>query len=159
MLTMRALIVGLGSIGRRYLVNLKQIEPETFVTVWHQYSGSSDGSSTSVQPDRTVFQLADALETRPEFALITGPASVHVQTALELAEHDVHLLIEKPLSNRREGVDQLLARCRDRELALLVGEMIQLRKCAVDAVVSDADHGRAYFTGTRQVFGGDDRAK
>ncbi len=118
---MRALIVGLGSIGRRHLTNLKRIAPDTVVTVWHQHSRASADSATFVGADHRVFQLCDALDARPDFALITGPSSVHVETALELAAHDVHLLVEKPLSNQSEGVDLLLERCRDRRLALLVG--------------------------------------
>lgn len=118
---MRALIVGLGAIGRRHLTNLKQIEPGASVTIWHQHSRSSGDSFVSSLASCTVFQLEDALTTRPEFALITGPASVHVQTGLELAERGIHLLIEKPLSNGPEGVDLLLERCRERHLALMVG--------------------------------------
>ena len=118
---MRVLIAGLGSIGRRHLANLRQIESDAFVTVWHQHSQSCDPASTVTQADTTVFRFEDAIETRPRLALITGPASTHVQTALKLAEHGVHLLIEKPLSNRLEDVDLLLARCRERNIALMVG--------------------------------------
>jgi predicted dehydrogenase len=103
------------------LANLKQIEPDIFVTVWHQHARSSDGLSNSAQANHTVFQLDDALDTQPDFALLTGPAIMHVQSALELAEHDIHLLIEKPLSNGPEGVDLLLERCRNRRLALMIG--------------------------------------
>jgi predicted dehydrogenase len=118
---MRALIVGLGAIGRRHLRNLKQIEPGASVAIWHQHSRSSSDSSASSLSSCTVFQLEDALATRPEFALITGPASVHVQTGLDLADRGIHLLIEKPLSNGPEGVDLLLERCRERQVALMVG--------------------------------------
>lgn len=119
--SVRGLIVGLGSIGRRHLANLRQIEPSADVTVWRQHARPSDEPADAPQADRTVFDLDDALGTRPQFALITGPASTHVQTALELAGCDVHLLIEKPLSNGQEGVDRLLAQCRGARLALLVG--------------------------------------
>lgn len=116
---MRALIVGLGSMGRRHLSNLKQIDPGALVTAWRH---SREIGAADVAPaDRTVFGFDEALETRPRFALITGPASVHVEQALALADRDVHLLIEKPLSNRLDGVDMLIDRCRQRNVSLLVG--------------------------------------
>ena len=116
---MRALIAGLGAIGRRHLSNLKRINPEILVTVWHQNSQAPQ--ATTVPADDTVFGLEDALATQPQFALVTGPASTHVETAVALADRGLHLFIEKPLSNRLDDVDQLLGRCHDRGLALLVG--------------------------------------
>jgi predicted dehydrogenase len=102
------------------LVNLKQLEPEACVTVWHHRPVSS-GSAAITGADKAVFGLGDALDSRPEIAVIAGPSSAHVEVALQLAAHDVHLLIEKPLSNRLEGVQLLLDRCHERRLALLVG--------------------------------------
>ncbi len=119
---MSALIVGLGSIGRRHLSNLTQLEPDLNVTVWHQHSSPNDHAADyAARPVHHVFNVRDALKAKPRFALITGPASVHVETALELAGRDIHLLIEKPLSNRLEGIDLLVALCREKKCALLVG--------------------------------------
>jgi predicted dehydrogenase len=115
---MNALIVGLGSIGRRHLANLAQVKPDVSATVWHQHATSADREQGS---ERHVFNVGDALKVRPEFALITGPANTHVETALELAGHGIHILVEKPLCDRLEGVDALLALCRERRCVLLVG--------------------------------------
>ncbi len=116
---MRALIVGLGAIGRRHLANLAEVEPTAVVTVWHQHSGPYDHPLPSRFSE--VFSLEDALASRPQIALLTGPASVHVDTALDLAAHGVHLLVEKPLSHNVDGVEPLLERCRLGNLTLLVG--------------------------------------
>ena len=118
---MRALIVGLGSIGRRHLANLRRLAPDASIVVWHQYSRPSDRSSAPTQADSEVFSLEHALDTRPEMAVIAGPAPTHVETALALADNGVHLLVEKPISHSLDGVDDLIERCRARQLALLVG--------------------------------------
>ena len=116
---MNALVVGLGSIGKRHLANLRQIAPEIAVTIWHH--ARPDGAEPpGAEGARRVFHLHEALEPTPDFALITGPASVHVPIALALAEHGIPLLIEKPLSHDREGVDLLLDRCRENGTPLLV---------------------------------------
>lgn len=89
---MRAVIVGLGSIGRRHLANLRDIEPGAFITLWHQHSRASDNQPREVRADRTVFELAEVLETRPDLAVLASPASAHVCTALELAARNIHPL-------------------------------------------------------------------
>lgn len=118
---MKALIVGLGSIGRRHLANLTQLLPGAEITVWHQHSSRADHpGDASDGPVRHVFSLDDALAAGPQCAVIAGPSTGHVATAQALADHNVHVLIEKPLSDRRQGVERLLGKCRAKNLVLLV---------------------------------------
>jgi predicted dehydrogenase len=124
---MKVLIAGLGSIGRRHLQNLRIVEPDAHITVWHQHSKPTSEEATQVLADAVVYRLEDALESRPDAALITCPASAHVETALPMAEAGVHLLIEKPLSHTMERVDELLKSCRERSVILMVG--YNLRFC------------------------------
>lgn len=118
---MRALIVGLGSIGRRHLANLRLVEPAAHITIWHQHSKPQDAAGAQFPADSVVYSLEDALDTGSDVALITNPASLHIETGLALAEQGVHLFIEKPLSNSLDGVDELLDSCRRRSLVLMVG--------------------------------------
>jgi predicted dehydrogenase len=118
---MRALIVGLGSIGRRHLANLRLIDPNAHITVWDQESKLSECREFLSHKDRFVSRLEDALAAQPEVALITSPSPLHVGAGLELAKKGAHLFIEKPLSNSLDGVDELLDLCRNRRLVLLVG--------------------------------------
>jgi len=117
---MRILIVGLGSIGRRHLANLRKIDPSAQITVWHQ-TPKSNHVSEFLPVDRVVYRVEDALVAKPEAALIASPASLHVETALVLARQGVHLFIEKPLSNSLKGVEELLQLCRQQKLVLMVG--------------------------------------
>ena len=118
---MRALIVGLGSIGRRHLANLMLIDPTIHVTVWRQHSKPQDEIDTSYKANEIVYRVEDALDAKPDIALITNPASLHVETSLALARHSIHLFIEKPLADTLDGVDELIHVCRKRDLVLMVG--------------------------------------
>lgn len=108
----RGLVVGLGSIGRRHLANLRALLPAAQLTVWRQHARPENAAGDSSPANRVVFSLEDALASRPTFAFIASPASLHVPTALELARRGVHLFIEKPLSHSLEGVDELIELCR-----------------------------------------------
>lgn len=118
---MRALVVGLGSIGRRHLANLRLVEPAAHITIWHQHSKPQDAAGAQFPADSVVYSLEDALDTEPDVALITSPASLHVETGLALAQQGIHLFIEKPLSNALDGVDELLDLCHEHSLVLMVG--------------------------------------
>jgi predicted dehydrogenase len=139
---LRGLIVGLGSIGRRHLANLKRLEPDLCLAVWHQQRRpKSRAAEASPLVEQVVFQVEDALAFRPDFALVTGPASTHVQTATALALNGVHLFIEKPLSNQLDGVDRLLHLCGDRNLTLLVGYNFRFTE-ALERLRDAVDQGR-----------------
>jgi predicted dehydrogenase len=118
---MRVLIVGLGSIGRRHLKNLKIIEPAAHITIWHQHSKPQDKAKSAPSADCVVYRLEDALDGKPDVALITCPASLHVKVGSALARQGVHLFIEKPLSHTLDGVDELLTLCDQSALVLMVG--------------------------------------
>lgn len=118
---MRVLVVGIGSIGRRHLANLRLIKPAAHITIWHQHAKRQDVAETPSPADYVVYRLEDALDTKPDVALITNPASLHVETALPLARKGIHLFIEKPLSNTLDRVDELLDLCREHGLVLMVG--------------------------------------
>ncbi len=115
---MNVLVVGLGSMGRRHLLNFRRLLPSADITVWRR---RPNGEAPPAEADRVVFGLDDALAARPRVAVVAGPASTHVETALPLAEAGVHLLIEKPISHGLDGVDALIERCRARGLVLMVG--------------------------------------
>lgn len=115
---MRVLIVGLGSIGRRHLSNLRIIQPAAHIVVWHQHTKAKVVAESSVEE---VYSLKDALVAKPDVALITNPAPLHIETGLSLAQQNIHLFIEKPLSSTMEGVNELINMCRRRSLTLMVG--------------------------------------
>ncbi len=125
---MRALIVGLGSIGRRHLANLRLLEPSADITIWHQRSKLQDTAQALSPADRAVYNLEDALDIQHDVALITNPASLHMDTGLTLAREGIHLFIEKPLSNALDGVDELISLCCKRSLTLMVGYNLRFNK-------------------------------
>lgn len=128
------LIVGLGSIGRRHLECLRSIRPDAEIVIWRQYSRDSE---IPYGADTVVFDLASAIEKKPEAAIISNPATMHVEVAMLLAEQGIHLLIEKPLSHSLEGIDQLLAVCKTNGVLLMVAYILRHHeglKCFKDAV-------------------------
>jgi predicted dehydrogenase len=134
---MRALIVSLGSIGRRHLANLRDLRPEAEIAVVRRHASATPPPGA----DYLFTSLDDACDFEPEVAIVAGPASLHVKAAAELAARKIHLFIEKPLSNELEGVDELLETCAKNDLVLMVGYV--LRFCpAVRRLQQELSTGR-----------------
>jgi predicted dehydrogenase len=123
---LKIIIVGFGGIARRHLTNLREIEPHADVTILRH---KSPGPAESVEgADRVIYALEEALQIGPHAALITGPASRHVQMALILAEKGIDLFIEKPISDCLQGVDELIGLCESKGLVLMVGYNFRFHK-------------------------------
>lgn len=108
-------------MGHRHLANLRKLEPAAHMTIWHRQSEAEGEKEVPVPECSLVYSLEDALEAQPDVALITGPASQHIDVGLALAQKGIHLFIEKPLSNSLDGVDTLIDLCRRQSLVLMVG--------------------------------------
>lgn len=113
----RALVAGLGSIGRRHLRLLRAALPEADIRVL-RLSGC-DG--VIEHADGCFSRLDEACAFAPELAVIASPAPFHIATATALADAGSHLLVEKPVSDGTAGVAELIALCAARGQVFQVG--------------------------------------
>jgi len=113
----RILIVGSGSAGARHLRLTRELFPNSQIKVLRHRSESvisefSDGYFSTME---------EAIQFAPQIAVIANASTFHVDVAQELAQAEIHLLIEKPLSSSIEGVAHLIETCKDRKSILMVG--------------------------------------
>ena len=113
----RVLIAGYGSIGRRHLRLARSFLPHATIKVLrHQLSEEVPEGSNGC-----LATLDEAVSFKPNIAVIAGPSSLHVTTALPLANAGVHLLIEKPLDAKLNDIGSLLRVAAQRKVVLLTG--------------------------------------
>lgn len=138
----KVLLVGLGSIGKRHLGNLKRLMPEARLAVLRSRAGAEH-----IEGCEIASSLEAALEFKPQVAFICSPSSFHLEVATELARAGVHLFIEKPLSNQLHGVDELLAAARSANIQVMVGYNLRFSPslCALRELIALAEFGRALF--------------
>jgi len=115
-----ALVVGLGSIGRRHLANLRALIPDSHITLLRHKHYNTEEEILSV-PDAIVYELEDAIAHKPDVALLACPAPTHVNIGQALAQQGVHLFIEKPISDQLDGVSELIDIAKRGSLVLMVG--------------------------------------
>jgi predicted dehydrogenase len=116
-LIQRALVVGLGSIGRRHLRLLREALPTADIRVLRH-----SGCGAPIEHADGCFDRLDAASVfAPELALIASPAPFHLSAARVLGEAGAHLLVEKPVSDTADGVANLIALCAARARVFQVG--------------------------------------
>jgi predicted dehydrogenase len=117
--SLRFLILGCGSIGKRHLSNIAALNAGELLA--YDICADRLGEVESRFQVKTFDDLEDTWKEKPDIAFITLPTSLHVPFSLKAAEHGCHLFVEKPLSDRLDGVEQLLNTVRERNLVTLVG--------------------------------------
>lgn len=116
---MKALFVGLGSIGQRHLRNLKDLKPDIDVMAVRRtrtvpvldYSNNVVHGATlaSHYGIDEYDSLDEALSKKPTVVFITNPSSMHIEVARKAIVAGAYIFIEKPISHSWEGINELLA--------------------------------------------------
>jgi len=113
-------VVGLGSIGKRHLCIIKEQYPEIKLLVL-RHSQCEEIELEKFGLTGCVTNVEKAIEFKPDAAIIATPATKHINMALTLAKAGVHLLIEKPISAKSDGVESLIDICQSNNLVLMIG--------------------------------------
>ncbi len=94
---MKICLIGLGSIARRHIANLRKLlGNQVSITVLRSGKGSAADEETARQIDR-VCQEESQLEQRYDAIFITNPTSLHYETLLRAIKRSSFFFIEKPV--------------------------------------------------------------
>jgi predicted dehydrogenase len=115
---LHALVVGLGSIGRRHARNWAALGLGP-VSVCRQV-GLAQPEPLGMEV-REFFDLDEALATQPDVVMVTNPTTLHVETARRAVRAGAHVFVEKPVGASLDGVADLLAEARQAGRQIMVG--------------------------------------
>lgn len=98
-------VIGIGSMGRHHVRNVRETPGEMLVAV-----ADPAGDKFGVAGDLEVLPDIDALiKTGIEAAIVAVPTFYHRDVALKLAAAGIHALIEKPLARTVEEGQEIVA--------------------------------------------------
>jgi len=141
---LKVLVVGTGSIGTRHIENLLALE-----TSVSAYSYRTERAETlSKEYGIRVFSsIESAFDSKPDAVIISNRPDQHIETAKAAAERGIHLYIEKPLSNRINGVNDLKSFSESGSLVVEVGCMMRFHPGlrAIKELLERNAIGKPYF--------------
>ena len=126
---LKILIVGLGSIGKRHLKIVKEILPNSIIIAYGHDERNKQDKILGI--DKSFIDLKKVIDEKPDIAIISNPASLHVPVAKELALSGIDLLIEKPLSDNYFDARDLVKTCKLNNIKLMTGFNLRYLPCLV----------------------------
>jgi predicted dehydrogenase len=115
----RILVIGAGSIGRRHAGNLMALG--TMVDLYDINQELAQHVCAEVKC-RQIHDMDRALKTNQYSAvIICTPNFLHVPVARKVVESSINVFIEKPLSDSRDGVENLVTEVNKRSLIAMAG--------------------------------------
>ena len=116
---MKFLIAGLGSIGRRHLRNLVSLGERDIVLYRTHHATLPDGELKDY-PVET--DLATALKRhKPDAVIVANPTALHMDVAIPAAEAGCAVLLEKPIAQDLDRIDDFRKAGKRNEGRTLVG--------------------------------------
>jgi predicted dehydrogenase len=120
---MNMLVIGSGSIGRRHAKNLKQLGAH--ITLFDvnkdllQVTCKENGFSPCTDLEQYL------AKEKPDASFICTPSHIHIPVARQLVDMGIDIFIEKPLSDTRDGIDDLIRMVREKKSIAMVGFMLR----------------------------------
>ena len=122
---MNILIVGLGSIARKHIDAIRNLENEAKI-----YALRSNQNSITEDEIENIFSLEDS-DILFDFAIISNPTNLHFKYIQILAEKKIHLFIEKPALHSLENSDKLIQLVESNNVITYVACNLRFHPCLV----------------------------
>jgi predicted dehydrogenase len=130
-------VVGMGSIAKRHLSNLRKLHPDDKI-----YVVSATGTNTKLPDNATsIITIEELIDCKPEYVIVASPATQHIDIAERLLAQNIPVLIEKPLAHNGPTCATLTHICNETPLKkVAVGYCLRFLPSA-KAVKSCLDSG------------------
>lgn len=139
---MKVLVAGLGSIGQRHVRNLRQVLGDRVDILAFRARGGPGviGDDMTLQPEaeverhyglRSFDRLEAALDQRPDAVFVCNPTCLHAETAIAAVRAGAHVFVEKPLSDRYEQIEELIALAEARQRVAAVGYQLRFHPALI----------------------------
>lgn len=151
-MNLRVAVIGVGAMGRNHarvysdlpgvrLVGVADIDAQTVQAVAERYGAEAYTNARQM--------LA---EQRPHAVTVAVPTADHCRVALDVIEHGVHLLIEKPIASSVEEGQQIIAAARQAGLHLMIGHIERFNPAviALKAHLAKGELGRVFQIDARR---------
>lgn len=128
-MSMKALVIGYGSIGKRHIENLTNHSKIQCIVLSQRKNDSFLKNNNCI----LVNSLKDGISQKPNFAVISNETHLHLKTAMKLAESKIPFFIEKPISNNLKNIENLIHIIKKNKIITLVGCNLRFHPCLIEA--------------------------
>ena len=123
---MKFLIIGCGSIGKRHIENLLELNhsPDN-ICVWNR-GAERLNQVKKLYKVKTFTSLEGVFKTeRPNISFICSPTSKHLENAYLAAKYNCDIFIEKPISHNSKNLGNFRTYCKKKKLIVQVASNLR----------------------------------
>ncbi|MFH6969598.1 Gfo/Idh/MocA family protein [Flavobacterium sp. FlaQc-28] len=121
---MKILIIGLGSIARKHISALQNLNIKNL----NIYALRSNLNSEIEEGIENIYGLEN-LEIAFDFAIISNPTNLHFEFIEKLARLNIPLFIEKPALHTLKGADKLIELIENKQIVTYVACNLRFHPC------------------------------
>ncbi|KXK13077.1 MAG: putative oxidoreductase [Chloroflexi bacterium OLB14] len=139
---MKYLIAGLGSVGRRHMRNLISLG-ETDIVLLRTHKATLPDDELANFPVET--NIDEAIKKhKPDAVIVSNPTSLHLDIAIPAAKAGCAILLEKPISDSMERIDELSSAVKKSGAKVLVAFQFRFHPSLMKAkeLISNGAIGR-----------------
>ena len=137
---MNVLFVGLGGIGQRHLRNLLELIGSDLNVFAYRVRNASfvldnklniqNGVSLEeYYPIKVCYSLDEAWKRQIDIVFICNPSSMHYEILRQAVEHSCDVFVEKPISDKTDGLESIIHACAEKNLVTFVGYQNRFHPC------------------------------
>lgn len=118
----KGLIIGSGSIGIRHIRSLLNIEGGCELAAYRTKKGNISDLPHNLKDDIIIFHDEDeAFAWEPELIVISNPTNLHMEYLLKAIDHNVDVLVEKPVAATLNEIKVACEKISNRKNRVAVG--------------------------------------
>lgn len=102
---MKYLIAGLGSVGRRHMRNLISLGEKDIILLRTRKATLPDDELADYPVETDINEAIK--KHKPDAVIVSNPTAFHLDIAIPAAQAGCTILLEKPISNSMERIDEL----------------------------------------------------
>jgi predicted dehydrogenase len=114
-------VVGVGSLGETHSRIYSELPGAELVAIYD--TDSDRASQIAAQHGTTAAPSLEALAEQVDAVSIVVPTDYHLEVFNQLIEHDVHMLVEKPIAATTEEAETMVALAHEHNRILQVGHV------------------------------------
>jgi UDP-N-acetylglucosamine 3-dehydrogenase len=122
MTNLRTAVIGLGAMGRHHARIYASSADVELVGV-ADLNGEIASSVADTYGTRPFTDYRQLLHLMPDVVSVAVPTSLHREVVLVAADAGSNVMIEKPIADTLESGQEIMARCRQRGVKLMVGHV------------------------------------
>ena len=127
---MKFLIIGCGSIGKRHIRNLLSIGINSNYINAVDTRDDRLGEVRDLGINNIFKEIPNKKLNEIDCAIICSPTSMHIAQATLLANHKIHLLVEKPVCSNLDGIDNLMKIIEENNLVSMIAYIFRFTEAA-----------------------------